>query len=116
MVPSPPTAGVMTWSLSAARHLIARGRQLRNGHRNEAVLRAEFQSWLRRIFSSTADEAWVNHYSEGAEAHTTIGTPGGATANRFIDTLIRATVIEYEADLRNRPLRDHGQEQVREYI
>ena len=116
MVPSPPAAGVMTWSLSAARNLIARCSQLRNDHRNEAVLRAEFQSWLRRVFSSTADEAWVNHYSEGAEARTTIGTAGGATANRFIDTLIRATVIEYEADLRHQPVRDHGQQQVREYI
>jgi hypothetical protein len=51
MVPSPPAAGVMTWSLSAARNLIARCSQLRNDHRNDAVLRAEFQSWLRRVFS-----------------------------------------------------------------
>lgn len=106
----------MTWSVNAARDLIARCSQLRNDHRNEAVLRAEFESWLRRVFPSTADEAWVNHYSEGAEAHTTIGTAGGATANRFIDTLIRATVIEYEADLRHQAVRDHGRQQVRDYI
>jgi hypothetical protein len=41
---------VMTGSVGAARDLIARCSQLRNDHRNEAVLRAEFQSWLRRVF------------------------------------------------------------------
>src|SRR5207249_3437916 len=104
LVPSSPATGLMTWSARAARDLIARCSQLRNDGRNEAVLRAEFQSWLRRVFPSADDEGWVNHYSEGAEAHTTIGTAAGGTAHRFIDTLIRSTVIEYEADLRQQPL------------
>ena len=103
-------------SLAAAKSLIARCSQLRADGRTEAVLRAEFQSWLRQVFPDPADEAWVNHYSEGSEAHTRIGTAAGATANRFIDNLIRSTVIEYEADLRNTGLRDHGRDQVREYI
>lgn len=105
----------MTWSTAAARDLIARCRQLRDERRNEAVLRAEFQSWLRRVFPSPADESWVNHYSEGAEAHAVISTSAGV-AHRFIDTLIRSTVIEYEADLRQLSLREHGHEQVREYV
>jgi methylase of polypeptide subunit release factors len=105
-----------TSSLAAAKSLIARCIQLRADGRTEAVLRAEFQSWLRQVFPDPADEPWVNHYSEGAEAHTRIGTEAGATANRFIDNLIRSTVIEYEADLRHTWLREHGQHQVREYI
>lgn len=103
-------------STSAAKDLIARSRQLRDEHRNEAVLRAEFQSWLRRVFPSPADLSWVNQYSEGAEAHALIGTGDGGVAHRFIDTLIRSTVIEYEADLRLPALREHGKAQVREYI
>jgi methylase of polypeptide subunit release factors len=106
----------MTSSTAAARDLLARCKQLRDEHRNEAVLRAEFQSWLRRVFPSPADDSWVNHYSEGAEAHAVIAMSGGDLAHRFIDTLIRSTVIEYEADLRQLPLREHGREQVREYI
>jgi len=106
----------MTWSIDAARNLIARCGQLRNDRRIEAVLRAEFQSRLRQVFPDPTDELWVNHYSEGAEAHTVIGTATGGVANRFIDTLIRSTVIEYEPDLRQPAGRDHGLEQVREYI
>jgi len=106
----------MKWSLPAARSLIARCSQLREDGRIEAVLRAEFQSWLRQVFPDRADETWVNHYSEGAEAHTKIGTVSGGTANRFIDNLVRSTVIEYEADLRQIALRTHGTDQVREYI
>lgn len=106
----------MTWSRTAAKSLLARSLQLRADGRTEAVLRAEFQSWLRQIFPDAADETWVNHYSEGAEAHTKVGTRAGITASRFIDNLIRSTVIEYEADLREKGLREHGLNQVREYI
>ena len=106
----------MSWSLSAAKNLIARCGELRKQGRSEAVLRAEFQSWLRQVFPDPEDEAWVNHYSEGAEAHTKIGITGGSTSSRFIDNLIRSTVIEYEADLRKTALREHGRDQVREYI
>jgi methylase of polypeptide subunit release factors len=90
--------------------------QLRAANRPEAVLRAEFQSWLRQVFPDPADETWVNHYSEGSESHTRIGTDSGSIANRFIDNLVRSTVIEYESDLRQTGLREHGQDQVREYI
>jgi hypothetical protein len=95
----------MRWSLTAAKNLIARCGELRKQGRSEAVLRAEFQSWLRQVFPDPEDEACVNHYSEGAEAHTEIGITGVSTASRFIDNLIRSTVIEYEADLRRTALR-----------
>jgi len=115
-MPQPAKTGDMTWSVAEARNLVARCRQLRDAGQSEAVLRAEFQSWLRRVFPDPADEAWVNHYSEGAEAHTTVGMTGGGAASRFVDTLIRSTVIEYEADLRQTARRDRGRGQVREYI
>jgi methylase of polypeptide subunit release factors len=106
----------MSWSLDAAKNLIARCSQLRAAGRTEAVLRAEFQSWLRQVFPNPEDESWVNHYSEGAETHTKIRTDAGATASRFIDNLVRSTVVEYEADLRHAGIREHGFDQVREYV
>nr|WP_145924098.1 hypothetical protein [Halomonas elongata] len=81
----------------------------------EAVLRGEFQSWLRRIFPSQEDEHWLNHYGEGAEARAQVGIAGGVAANRFIDNLIGSTTIEYEADLRIAAKRDEGFGQVREH-
>lgn len=106
----------MTWSSSAARDLIARCSHLRSVGRSEAVLRAEFQSRLRSVFPAPADESWVNHYSEGAEAHTRVGRSGGDVVSRFIDTLVHSTVVEYEADLRNEALWDQGRHQVQEYL
>lgn len=106
----------MNWSIESAQNALARAIQLRNDGRNEAVLRGEFQSWLRRVFPSAEDQAWVNNYSEGAEAHARLQLPLGQTANRFIDTLVRRTAIEYESDLRSQPRFDHGLEQVREYV
>ena len=105
----------MTWSISSCQALIARAIRLRMDGRNEAVLRGEFQSWLRRVFPDIEDQAWVNHYSEGAEAHARVEV-GGRLAHRFVDTLVRSTVIEYEADLRLPARFDHGREQVREYV
>ncbi len=103
-------------TLSAATALIARCLQLRESGASEAVLRAEFQSRLRSVFPDPRDESWVNHYSEGTEAHTRVGLAGGGIASRFIDTLIRSTVIEYEPDLRPPAAWQHGYEQVREYV
>jgi methylase of polypeptide subunit release factors len=106
----------MTWSISGARELIARCRQLRDAGVVEAVLRTELHSRLRAVFPDAVDEGWINHCSEGTEAHTTIGRESGGTASRFVDTLVRSTVIEYEADLRQRGRWDTGYGQVREYI
>ena len=105
----------MTWSIPSAQDVLARTIQLRRDGQNEAVLRGELQSWLRRVFPDAKDQAWVNHYSEGAEAHMRVEV-AGRLAHRFVDTLVRSTVIEYEADLRMAAKFHHGHSQVREYV
>lgn len=105
----------MSSDLGQAREAIVRCRGLRQKAVVEAVLRGEFQSRLRRIFPDAEDEGWINHYGEGAEAHTKVGTKTGKAADRFIDNLIGSTTIEYEADLRNKAKRDEGFNQVKEH-
>ncbi len=105
----------MSADLSKAREAIGRCRALREKGVVEAVLRGEFQSRLRSIFPDSDDERWINHYGEGAEAHTKVATGGGPAANRFIDNLIGSTTIEYEADLRVTAKRDEGFRQVKEH-
>ncbi|MAM59025.1 MAG: hypothetical protein CMN25_17060 [Salinicola sp.] len=105
----------MSADLYQAREAIRRCYGLRERGVVEAVLRGEFQSWLRRIFSEAEDQRWLNHYGEGAEAHAKVGVAAGVVANRFIDNLIGSTTIEYEADLRINAKYDEGFEQVREH-
>lgn len=81
----------MTADLAQARETIRRCREIRDSGKVEAVLRGEFQSRLRLIFPAPDDEAWINHYSEGTEAHTMVGQAGGGIASRFIDNLIGST-------------------------
>jgi SAM-dependent methyltransferase len=105
----------VTESIDAAIQLITRCKHLRDEGRNEAVLRGEFLSWLRVVFTAPEDSVWVNHYTEGAEAATTIAGREGATRYRFIDTLVRSTVIEYESDLRQDTKWEIGYAQVKDY-
>ena len=100
--------------LAQAKEAIRRCREHRLAGRAEAVLRGEFDSRLRLIFPTPRDEAWINHYTSGAEARTRVGI-GHGTANRFIDNLIGATTIEYEADLRTAARHEHGLVQVKEH-
>ena len=100
--------------LTQAMEAIRRSREHRDAGRSEAVLRAELDSRLRLIFPSPRDEAWINHYTVGAEARTRVGI-GSGTANRFIDNLIGATTIEYEPDLRIEARYRNGLAQVREH-
>ena len=106
----------MAANVERARDCIVRCMQLRDEGKSESVLRGEFATWLRSIFPDAEDLSWINHYSEGAEAGTRVGRTNGTTSQRFIDNLVRATVIEYEADLRQRPRFRHGYEQVQEYV
>lgn len=106
----------MPESIEATRQCIARCLQLRNQGNPEAVLRQEFTSWLRRMFPDGEDESWIHHYVEGAETGIPVGTDLDTTCQRFIDTLVRSTVIEYEPDLRVRQRFEGGYSQVREYI
>ena len=105
----------MTADLGQACEALSRCRALRQSGVVEAVLRGEFQSWLRRIFPDTEDQRWINRYGEGAEAHTMVGVAGGAVANRFVDNLVGSTTIEYEADLRSTAKRAQGLRQVTEH-
>jgi len=106
----------MSANEEAARQCVARCIQLRDEGVSEAVLRSEFASWLRSIFPDPEDASWVNHYSEGAEAHIRVRCEDGTTSHRFVDNLVRSTTIEYEPDLRQTSRFDEGQGQVREYV
>ena len=106
----------MTANLEQAREAIRRCRNHRQAGQSEAVLRGEFSSRLRMIFSSIEDEAWIDHYTAGAEARVTVGMSDGGTAYRFIDTLVGATTIEYEADLRVPATYQKGLAQVKDHV
>ncbi len=106
----------MTEQLAAAREMIGRCLRLREQGSVEAVLRTELASWLRRVFPDQQDTAWVNHYTEGVETAVRIGRSDGQTRQGFIDNLVRSTVIEYEADLRQEAVWKHGHQQVQDYV
>ena len=106
----------MTADIQEVRDAIIRCRTLREHDVSEAVLRGEFQSRLRRMFPDPEDQSWINHYSEGAEAHTAIGVGAGTESSRFIDNLVGSTTIEYKADLRDSTKRNTGYLQVKEHV
>jgi hypothetical protein len=93
-----------------ARDMIRRCRALRDSGSVEAVLRGEFLSSLRSVFPDDDDKTWINHYVEGTEALTKVGS-----AARFIDNLVNSTTIEYESDLRISAKRNTGFKQVKEH-
>lgn len=102
--------------IDAALEMIIRCVQLREQGRSEAVLRHEFTSRLRLVFPERADDTWVNHYAEGTETTTRIQDGSNDSALRFIDTLVNATVTEFEPDLRGEACFNRGYQQVREYV
>ena len=101
--------------LTSTQQMISRCRRLRDEGQPEAVLRSELASRLRQIFPEDVDQLWIDHYTEGTEAPTRIAKSDGATASRFIDNLVRSTVIEYEPDLRLGTRWNQGYQQVKEY-
>lgn len=106
----------MEASILEAQEAIRRLRSHRDSGRVEAVLRSELNSRFRSIFPSPTDQWWINHHTLGAEAHTKVGRQSGASVSRFIDNLVGATTIEYEADLRNPAKRALGLQQVKEHL
>lgn len=106
----------MTANNAQARELIRHCRRLRESGATEAALRSEITSRLRSIFLHPEDISWINHYSQGTEALTTVGRSDGMTANRFIDNLVGSTTIEYESDLRIPAKYQEGYRQVREHM
>jgi len=101
--------------IRAAQQMISRCSRLRNEGKSEAVLRSELASRLRQIFPEDIDQSWIDHYTEGTEAATRLVRHDGSLSPRFIDNLIRSTVIEYEPDLRLETRYSQGYQQVREY-
>lgn len=96
--------------------LIRRCQAHREAGAKEKKMREEFVSHLRRVFPDAADQAWIDHYIEGAETtQRTRAKGGGRPVVRFVDTLVRATVMEYEPDIRDRAICDHGRAQLQEY-
>ena len=106
----------MTANSAQALELIRHCRRLRESGATEAALRSEIMSRLRSIFPHPEDSSWINHYSQGTEALTTVGRSDGMTANRFIDNLVGSTTIEYESDLRIPAKYQEGYRQVREHM
>lgn len=93
--------------------LIRRCQAHRDNKKKEKMLREEFVSYLRAIFPA---EAWVDHFIEGAEAAVATGrTTAGRKAVGFVDTLVRATALEYEKDIRVTSVRETGLAQLRKY-
>lgn len=96
--------------------LIRRCQAHRDAGAKEKKMREEFVSHLRRVFPDTGDQGWIDHYIEGAETtQRTRAKGGGRPVVRFVDTLVRATVMEYEPDIRDRATYDHGRAQLQEY-
>ena len=106
----------MSENIAQAREVIRRCRKLRQVGSVEAVVRSEFHSRLRLIFPDQSEEAWINHYGEGAEASTKVRLAKGGIANRFIDNLVGSTTVEYESDLRIPVKRNEGLLQVRDHV
>ena len=94
--------------------LIRRCQVHRDNKQKEKMLREEFVSHLRAVFPG---ETWVGHFIEGAEAAVATGrTAKGRKAVGFVDTLVRATALEYEKDIRVAGARQEGLAQLREYV
>lgn len=93
--------------------LIRRCQTHRESKKKEKMVREEFVSYLRAVFPG---ETWVDHFIEGAEAAVATGrTATGRRAVGFVDTLVRATALEYEKDIRVAAIRDTGLAQLRKY-
>jgi len=93
--------------------LIRRCQTHRENKKKEKMLREEFVSYLRPVFPG---EAWVDHFIEGAEAAVATGrTSTGRRSVGFVDTLVRATALEYEKDIRVASIRNVGLGQLRKY-
>lgn len=87
--------------------------EIRRAGKKEAKSRTAIHAQLASIFPDEDDQQWLRHYREGEETHTKAAIDG-RVRDRFIDTLVNATVIEYEKDLANAGLAAHGLDQLSE--
>lgn len=100
-------------SVAKAKEFLQAARALVAGGANEAVIRKKLEQYLPLIFPDMP--WWVKWHAEGAETHTKF-EKNGALRHGFVDTLIGATAVEYEPDLRKLGVEHHAQDQVRDYI
>lgn len=83
-----------------------------NGAKEHAT-RAIFIKHLTSMFPD--NPWWVRAYAQGVEKHTTF-LKGGKLGHGFVDTLVGATAVEFEADLSKAGVAEHACKQIREYI
>jgi len=99
--------------LAVAEAFIRDAVSLRAGGSRERVLIENFVSRLRGMFPQ--DPAWVTAHIRDAEAQVAYAE-GSLQRRAFVDNLVGYTTIEYEHDLRKRPIFDTGYEQVRQHV
>lgn len=97
--------------LAARRFLVAARRNLAQ-NASEAVVRNTFEQHLPQIYPE--QPWWVRHHAEGAEALTRF-VRHGLLSHGFVDTLIGATPIEYEANLLRGGVEAHAKGQIQDY-
>lgn len=83
------------------------------GHAYESVLSSLFQQHLPAMYPTRP--WWVRRHAEGAEALTRF-MKVGKLGYGFVDALVGATAIEYEANLTKPGVEEHARKQVREYV
>ena len=86
--------------------------QLRNQGALEEQIKLNLFSYLPQIFSS--EPSWIRHHVQGAETKLQVATEDRIT-NRFADSLVGNTTIEYESDLRRSGKHSTGLKQVKEH-
>lgn len=100
-------------SIKNAEEFLRLARELINTpNRKEQSIRDVFTSYLPAVFPDRP--YWVRRHIEDSES-TLSSTRGENRVSVFVDNLVDNTAIEYETDLRNYALFQHGRDQVREY-
>lgn len=99
-------------NLSAAKTFSREANRLRNAGALEEPLKLNLFHHLPLIF--TEQPTWTSHHVSGAESMLQIGTEAGM-ANRFADSLVGYTSIEYEPNLRRNARFQTGFNQVKEH-
>lgn len=100
------------FDLRAASECLKESVRLISEGKIEDVIRHRFAAHLPKIFPN--DPWWVTYHGLGSEQHVKFDNKG-RTASGFVDTLVGLTAIEYEKDLSQARIFQHGLDQVRDY-
>lgn len=98
--------------LNQAQDFLAKANQLRNAGAKEEPMKANLFHHLPLIFRD--QPKWLGHHIAGTETQLKIAK-GDGSADRFTDSLVGLTSIEYEPDLRRADRYEGGLRQVREH-